>query len=54
MDIGGGSGVYAIEVVKENPQMFATVLDLGPACAVADEYIKQFCLGNRIQTKVLD
>jgi hypothetical protein len=54
MDIGGGSGVYAIEVVKENPKMFATLLDLGPACAVANEYIKQFSLENKIQTKVLD
>jgi len=54
MDIGGGSGVYAIEVVKENPKMFATVLDLGPACAVANQYIKQFSLENRIQTKILD
>ena len=54
MDIGGGSGVYAIEVVKENPKMFATLLDLGPACAVANEYIKQFSLENKIQTKVFD
>jgi len=29
MDIGSGSGVYEIEVVKENPKMFTTVLDLG-------------------------
>ena len=28
MDIGGGSGVYAIQVVKANPHMKATVLDL--------------------------
>jgi hypothetical protein len=34
--------------------MFATLLDLGPACAVANEYIKQFSLENKIQTKVLD
>jgi len=54
MDIGGGSGVYAIEVVKENPNMSATVLDLGPACEVANEYIKRFSLQNKIQTKVLD
>jgi predicted transcriptional regulator len=54
IDIGGGSGVYAIEVVKENPKMSATVLDLGPACEVANEYIKQFSLENKIQTKVLD
>src|SRR5712691_3922158 len=54
MDIGGGSGVYAIEVVKVNSKMFATVLDLGKAWAVATENIKKFSLENKIQTKVLD
>ena len=29
MDFGDGSGVYAIQVVKANPNMKATVLDLG-------------------------
>jgi 16S rRNA G1207 methylase RsmC len=28
MDFGDGSGVYAIQVVKANPHMKATVLDL--------------------------
>jgi 3-hydroxy-5-methyl-1-naphthoate 3-O-methyltransferase len=32
MDIGGGSGVYAIQVVKKYPNMTATVLDLKPVC----------------------
>jgi hypothetical protein len=54
MDIGGGSGVYAIQVVKEYSNMSATVLDLKPVCTVADEYIELFDLKNRIQTKALD
>ncbi len=40
LDVGGGSGVYSIEVVKAHPHMRATVLDLAPACHVANEYIK--------------
>ena len=52
MNIGGGSGVYAIEVVKENPNMSATVLDLGPACEVANEYAKTL-LGNKLELKLL-
>jgi hypothetical protein len=52
MNIGAGSGVYAIEVVKENPNMSATVLDLGPACEVANEYTKTL-LGNKLELKLL-
>ncbi|MBV9175710.1 MAG: hypothetical protein JO297_01585 [Nitrososphaeraceae archaeon] len=54
MDIGGGSGVYAIEVVKQNQNMSAVVLDLEPACKVANEYIRQFNLQDKIHTQVLD
>src|SRR5919198_1485809 len=54
MDIGGGSGVYAIEVIKQNPNMSAVVLELEPACRVADQYIKRFNLEGKIHTQVLD
>jgi hypothetical protein len=54
MDIGGGSGVYAIEVVKQNPKTSAVVLELEPACRVADQYIKRFNLEGKIHTQVLD
>lgn len=54
MDIGGGSGVYAIQTVKENPNMKAVVLDLEPACNIANQYITRFGLEDKIQTKVFD
>jgi hypothetical protein len=54
MDIGGGSGVYAIQVVKANPHMIATVLDLEPVCQVAEQYIKIHNLQDKINTKHLD
>jgi len=54
MDIDGGSGVYAIEVAKQNQNMSAVVLDLEPACKIADEYISQFNLQDKIYTQVLD
>lgn len=54
MDIGGGSGVYAIEAAKAYPNMSATVIDLEPACNVANEYINKFNLQERIGTLVLD
>jgi hypothetical protein len=55
MDIGGGSGVYAIQVVANNPSnMSAVVLDSKPVCQVANEYIQQFNLQDKIQTSEFD
>jgi len=54
VDIGGGSGVYCIEVVKRNPNISAVVLDLEPVCQVAQEYIGKFNLQDKIQTTPLD
>jgi hypothetical protein len=54
MDIGGGSGVYAIQIVKDYPSISAVVLDLQSVCDIADQYIKQFNLQEKINTKSLD
>src|SRR5215218_10954883 len=54
MDIGGGSGVYAIQAVKANPNMTATILDLEPVCQVAEQYIKIHNLQDKVKTKPLD
>ena len=54
MDIGGGSGVYVIQVVKANPNMTATILDLEPVCQVAEQYIKIHNLQDKVKTKPLD
>jgi 3-hydroxy-5-methyl-1-naphthoate 3-O-methyltransferase len=48
------SGVYAIQVVKNNPNMSAIVLDLKSVCQVADQYIEEFNLQEQINTKPLD
>ncbi|AFU58269.1 putative o-methyltransferase, family 2 [Candidatus Nitrososphaera gargensis Ga9.2] len=54
IDIGGGSGVYAIQAAQANPCLSATIADLAPVCQVADEYIRRFNLQGRVKTKVLD
>lgn len=54
LDIGGGSGVYAIQVAKENPHMTATVADLAPVCRVAEQYIASYGLSDRVKTTQLD
>ena len=55
MDIGGGSGVYAIQVVANSPNnMSAVVLDSKPVCQVADGYIQQYNLQDKVQTMTFD
>jgi 3-hydroxy-5-methyl-1-naphthoate 3-O-methyltransferase len=54
MDVGGGSGVYSIQVVKENPNMHAVILDVNAVCQVANGYIERFNLQDKIQTQPLD
>jgi methylase of polypeptide subunit release factors len=54
IDIGGGSGIYAVQVVKANPHMTATILDLEAVCQVAEQYIKSYNLEDKIKTKPLD
>jgi 3-hydroxy-5-methyl-1-naphthoate 3-O-methyltransferase len=54
IDIGGGSGVYAIQVTLANPHLSAVVADLSAVCGVADEYIRRFNLQDRVKTKALD
>lgn len=54
IDIGGGSGVYAIQAALANPHLSAIVTDLASVCQVADEYIRRFNLQSKVKTKVLD
>jgi 3-hydroxy-5-methyl-1-naphthoate 3-O-methyltransferase len=54
IDIGGGSGVYAIQAVQANPHLSAVVADLAAVCQVADEYIRRFDLQNRVKTQAID
>lgn len=54
MDIGGGSGVYAIQVAKSANNMSAVVLDSKPVCHVANGYIQQYNLQDKVQTMTFD
>jgi 3-hydroxy-5-methyl-1-naphthoate 3-O-methyltransferase len=55
MDIGGGSGLYAIQVVANSPNnMSAVVLDSKAVCQVADGYIQQYNLRDKVQTMIFD
>ena len=48
LDIGGGSGAYCIAALQRYPHLTATVFDLEPTCRVAEEFIKQWDLSDRI------
>lgn len=41
LDIGGGSGVFAAAALRAHPQLSATVFDLPPVAALADERFAQ-------------
>ena len=50
LDIGGGSGAYCIAALQRYPNLKAIVFDLAPTCRVADEFIAQWDLSDRIST----
>ena len=48
LDLGGGSGAFAIEAVKHFPRLSAVVFDLPQVIAVAEQIIREAGLSNRI------
>ena len=50
LDLGGGSGCYSIAACLRHPNLRAIVFDHPYVCAVADEFIAQAGLSNRIET----
>jgi predicted O-methyltransferase YrrM len=54
LDIGGGSGANSIGAALKAPDLRAIVLDLEPICEVAQEFIVQHGLEDRIKTHVAD
>lgn len=49
LDVGGGSGVFAIAAAQRHPQLQATVMDLAAMCAAAQE---MFIAGSGVETRV--
>lgn len=50
-DLGGGSGVYAIEVLRRFPKLKATLVERSEVCRIAQEYINAAGLGDQITTE---
>jgi len=54
LDVGGGSGVYAIAVARAFPDTRATVLEASPVDAIAKRTISAAGLGGRIDVVTAD
>ncbi|MBO0713701.1 MAG: hypothetical protein J2O39_01060 [Acidimicrobiales bacterium] len=54
LDVGGGSGVYAIELAKSYPELRCTVLDLAGVCHWVEGYIEAAGLSERVDTAARD
>jgi (2Fe-2S) ferredoxin/SAM-dependent methyltransferase len=54
LDLGGGSGAYSIALVKANPGLCAEVLDVPEVVPLAQEYIREARLADRVSTRIGD
>jgi (2Fe-2S) ferredoxin/ubiquinone/menaquinone biosynthesis C-methylase UbiE len=54
LDVGGGSGAYAIAFAQANPQLRAEVFDQPAVLAIAERHIREAGLEDRISTRVGD
>jgi hypothetical protein len=50
LDLGGGSGAYCIAAVQKYPHLRAIVLDFEPVCRVAQRFIAQWAMEDKIST----
>jgi len=54
LDVGGGSGVFAIAIAQAHPGLNATVMELPTMCARAQDYIADEGMTDRIDTVSVD
>jgi len=53
-DLGGGSGVYAIEIARRFPRLKATIVDRPAVCPIAQEYVSAAGLKDRLAVEARD
>ena len=54
LDLGGGSGCYSIAAAEKYPNLRAIVFDFATVCVVAEEFIAEAGLSDRITTHAGD
>lgn len=54
LDVGGGSGAYSIAFARANSDIEATVFDLAPVLPLAEKYVAEAGLSDRIKFRAGD
>lgn len=54
LDVGGGSGAYAIAFAQAEPHLHAEVLDLPQVTPIASRHIREAGLEDRVKTRIGD
>lgn len=54
LDVGGGSGCFASAFATRHPDLRATVMELPAMCRVAEEYIAEAGVADRVDTMAVD
>lgn len=54
LDVGGGSGIFSIELARAWPHLRANVLDIGTMCTAAQSYIDASGVADRVSTIAVD
>jgi 3-hydroxy-5-methyl-1-naphthoate 3-O-methyltransferase len=54
LDVGGGSGVFCIELAKRWPKLCATVMEIRAVCDAADGFIATAGVGDRVTTQAVN
>ena len=54
LDVGGGSGCFAIALAREHPEIHASIMELETMCDVAQGYIRDGGVEGRVDTVAVD
>jgi len=54
LDVGGGSGCFAIAMAQQHPHLRCTILELSAMCDVAKTYIEAGKVASRVDTRAID
>lgn len=54
LDVGGGSGVFPIQLAKAWPKLRATVMEITQVCAEADQYIAAAGVQKQVNTQAVN
>lgn len=54
LDVGGGSGCLSIAIAQHHPEIACTIMDLPAMCELAQEYIREGGVADRVDTVPID